>query len=146
MEIAKEFLNGVLKRRFEKRVTLTLNAEAVPRVAGMANMVDSGKQFGWLGKYLPAEIAGAHARHVFEPGQVLIASRVLEIYSLGAISDYFTAHVTGDWGDPCERTDANEAALIEGGAIVTGYLDVAGRWCEIFTKADRSQTLIGTND
>jgi len=146
MEVAKGFLNGLLKRRFEERVTLSLNAKGVARLAEMADLFDAGQRAGRTRIYVAAEISGRHSRQVFEPGEVWITSRVLKIYSLDAISDYFTAHVTRDWGELSEMADANEVALIEGGPIITGYIDVAGRDCDIFTNADRSQTFIYTND
>ncbi len=146
MEVAKGFLNGLLKRRFEKRVTLGLNAKGVARLAEMANLFDPRQRAGRTRIYVSAEISGRHSRQVFEPGEVWVTSRILEIYSLDAISDYLTAHVTRDWGELSEMADANEVALIEGGPIITGYIDVAGRDCNIFTNADRSQTFIYTND
>jgi len=143
MEIAKGFLNDLLKR---ERFTLSLNAGSVARLAEMVNIGHPRKRTGMWGHYVAVEISGCHSRQVFEPGEVLITSRVLEIYSLDAISDYLTAHVTCEWGELSEMADANEVALAEGGPILTGYLDVAGRYCCIFTNAQRSQTFIYTDD
>lgn len=146
MEVAKGFFSGLLKRRFEERVSLRPNAKGVARLAEMADLSDVRQRARRTRIYVAAEISGRHSRQVFEPGEVWVTSRVLEIFSLDAISDYLTAHVTRDWGELSEMADANEVALIEGGPIITGYIDVAGRDCNIFTNLDRSQTFIYTND
>lgn len=57
------------------------------------------------------------------------------------LQEYVARHERGDWGDVCsEDAQANEAALRDGGRLLSAYRLPTGERLWILTEADRSAT------
>ncbi len=78
-------------------------------------------------------------------GQVVATPAALEAMQQAgqAVADILQRHAAGDWGDVCnEDWDANNAALIDGGRLVSAYTLNSGKKILVITEEDRSVTTI----
>ena len=90
-------------------------------------------------------VVNGHSLSRFSPGQLLATQRVMALSSELGINliDYLSRHVRGDWGDLCpEDSRANEAALRNGGRLLSAYDMPNGKRLWIITEADRSATTL----
>lgn len=75
-------------------------------------------------------------------GQVVITANASLRLSTEEVLTALRRHASGDWGDLCpEDCMANDAALHEGGRLLSAYGDGAYRFW-VITESDRSVTTI----
>ena len=79
-------------------------------------------------------------RHLFNPGQIVATSNLLNTISGFNPVPYLERHLSGDWGElDAEDNDTNNRALVEGSRLLSAYThDGVKFW--IITEADRSVT------
>jgi hypothetical protein len=82
---------------------------------------------------------------LFDLGQVVSTPGALCALKRAAQSpgEFLTKHARGQWGDLDDHdTEANRAALREGGRILSSYKTRLGEQVWVITEADRSSTCI----
>ena len=87
----------------------------------------------------------AIARPLFPLGQIVATPAAMAV--LAEANDdaaiFLARHVAGDWGDIClEDKSLNDAALTDGGRLLSVYRTSKGVTLWIITEADRSVTTI----
>jgi hypothetical protein len=79
---------------------------------------------------------------LFSLGQVVRTHGAASLNPQSVLAGLYL-HSRGDWGDICaEDKAANDAALKEGGRILSSYTDGNGVKFWIITEADRSSTCV----
>lgn len=82
---------------------------------------------------------------LFSLGQIVATPGALALCAEAGVrpTQYLSRHVSGDWGlvDP-EDGEANEAALVRGGRVLSAYVVPGGQRIWIITEADRSATTL----
>jgi len=79
----------------------------------------------------------------FPIGRILITKNALDSIPLEEATTGLVRHVAGDWGEVCKSDHrANEAALQEGGRLLSVYRATNGVKYWIITEADRSSTTV----
>lgn len=79
----------------------------------------------------------------FEMGTLVATPGVLESVNSTDSALAVRKHLTGDWGDmPEDDKKLNDAAVVDGGRIMSAYRDRNGTKFWIITEADRSATTI----
>ncbi len=62
-------------------------------------------------------------------------------------AEFLQRHLTGDWGELCEEDmEANEQAVWRGGMILSHYRTARGERLYVYTSADRTRTIIMTQE
>ena len=81
----------------------------------------------------------------FDLGRVVVtpkASAALQARNL-TLEDVLSRHQSGDWGEISTAAEQiNEDALENGFALVSEYRTPGGDWVTVFTRPNRSQTLV----
>jgi hypothetical protein len=81
----------------------------------------------------------------FELGQIVVTPQASEsLREWGrSLEDLLSRHQDGDWGDvPSEIGLVNDQAIVERRNIASVYRTPAGKAITIFTRADRSITMV----
>lgn len=79
----------------------------------------------------------------FHLGQVVATPNALQSVAPSFALQCLTRHAQGDWGSvDDDDQDANNTALVDGGRLLSRYVDPHGIRLWIITEADRSSTCI----
>lgn len=81
----------------------------------------------------------------FNLGQIVATPRAVEALTRSQLSvdEILARHVAGDWGDVSdEQWGLNELSLLEELALISTYATALGDRVTVFTRADRSYTLV----
>ena len=95
---------------------------------------------------IDADAGEQKLKPLFETGLVFVTQRALRSFPPDTLDDYLADHAEGRWGDLSDMADANESALLNGGPVVSGFAYGTRNACSIVTDADRSKTMIMTED
>ena len=81
----------------------------------------------------------------FDLGRVVVTPNAFEALRTGSLrlEDLLERHQSGDWGDVSDETaEINEQAVQKHFALVSTYAMPAGERVTVFTRPDRSFTLV----
>ena len=81
----------------------------------------------------------------FDLGRVVVTPKASEVLEAGGLKleDLLARHRSGDWGDVSDETaEINEQAVQKHFALVSRYATPAGERVTVFTRPDRSFTLV----
>ena len=83
------------------------------------------------------------SRPKFPASRVVITDDVTQTLSVEDIAIGLARHLRGDWGElEAPSRQANEAALLQGGRLVSFYCSRKGLHFWIITEPDRSKTTV----
>jgi hypothetical protein len=79
----------------------------------------------------------------FFPGKLVVSNTAMETLREEEVMRAFGRHICDDWGDlsPQDR-EKNEVSLREGKELISAYRTKDGQEFSMFTKSDRSQTVV----
>jgi hypothetical protein len=117
------------------------NAPRGNSIAGAALALSTGSPRQYAEAAIVRALAALDGRGRFELGRIVTTPGALRAVGHPFIGECLARHHAGDWGDiGADDRAANEAALRDGGRLLSAYTAPDGSRLWLLTEADRSST------